>query len=495
MARDMRIFQSEVDAGLSEQLTAKASRTIAYCSQVKALNITEIDDIPEALTKMRSIATNLNQVDLYYFDSILVSTGLNKNLDFFDREEVWAAKSTPEDKAINFEHEESEIIGHITASYPVDENLALIPTNLSLDTIPNKLHIITGGVLYTHWDDEKKQERIDNIIKDIAKGTIYVSMEALFSDFDYVLEETQGNYSIVDRNSDTSFLTKFLRCYGGSGVYKDKTIGRVLRYITFSGKGIVRNPANPESIIFNDMLPLINKVQSKLIIGEHKTMADKLTEGTVLEARVGYGDVELRDELKAVKASLEAEKVARQEAKAQADAEAKARAAQEVADLKTSVATKTGELNVANERIAKLEAEAKAAVDKLAAAEAESKVVADELAKIKTEAKKALRVAALEKAGHDNAKAVALEASFATLSDEAFTGILDVVKVANTDETSNDEELAAVEAAKAAAKNADTKKDGVDLSLPGGTAKASELFKALEDGFRSRLKTTAKNAK
>ena len=49
-------------------------------------------------------------------------------------------------------------------------------------------------------------------------------------------------------------MTKFLRAYGGEGEHENYKIGRVLRQITFSGKGFVDRPANPDSIIFNENL-------------------------------------------------------------------------------------------------------------------------------------------------------------------------------------------------------------------------------------------------
>ena len=41
---------------------------------------------------------------------------------------------------------------------------------------------------------------------------------------------------IVPRSEQTSFLTKYLRSYGGSGEYDGARIYRVLRDFTFSGK-------------------------------------------------------------------------------------------------------------------------------------------------------------------------------------------------------------------------------------------------------------------
>jgi hypothetical protein len=76
-------------------------------------------------------------------------------------------------------------------------------------------------------------------------------MECLFKGFDYgLLNKDSGEYKILARNNETAYLTKYLRSYGGLGEHQDYKIGRVLRNITFSGKGFVNKPANPDSVIF-----------------------------------------------------------------------------------------------------------------------------------------------------------------------------------------------------------------------------------------------------
>jgi hypothetical protein len=76
-------------------------------------------------------------------------------------------------------------------------------------------------------------------------------MECFFKGFDYGLINKQtGEYKVLARNNDTAYLTKHLRSYGGLGEYDNYKIGRVLRNITFSGKGFVDKPANPDSVIF-----------------------------------------------------------------------------------------------------------------------------------------------------------------------------------------------------------------------------------------------------
>jgi hypothetical protein len=51
-----------------------------------------------------------------------------------------------------------------------------------------------------------------------------------------------GEQSVVTRNEDTSFLSKHLRSYGGDGEYEGSKVGRLMRNLTFSGKGLGAEP-------------------------------------------------------------------------------------------------------------------------------------------------------------------------------------------------------------------------------------------------------------
>ena len=84
----------------------------------------------------------------------------------------------------------------------------------------------------------------------IRKVEKHVSMECIFHGFDYAVVDPTGNHHIIPRNDESAFLTSHLRSYGGTGSYQDHQVGRLLRNITFSGKGFVQKPANPESVIF-----------------------------------------------------------------------------------------------------------------------------------------------------------------------------------------------------------------------------------------------------
>lgn len=241
----MQIFQQEYDDGIADLVSTTAS--ITYASLIEPCKDSAM---AKTMSHIKSLAA-LNDQDLYYVQSILVTSNWNKNDDIFDREEIWAARNTPEDKPTNLEHDESLIIGHITANWPITSEGLLIDGNTPIENLPDKFHILTGSVIYRAFSKPELKDRAEKLIAEIESGQKYVSMECLFRGFDYGLKnKSTGEYKILSRDAETSYLTKYLRAYGGRGEHEQYQIGRVLRNITFSGKGFVDKPANPESIIF-----------------------------------------------------------------------------------------------------------------------------------------------------------------------------------------------------------------------------------------------------
>lgn len=261
----MKIYQAEKDAGLTEVLSAKSS--IVYASLAEksdnfASNSKTIDNKAFA---------GIEDSDLYYTQSILVTTSWNKNDDIFDPIEVWLAKSTPTHKPTNLEHNENLIVGHITSNWPINEEGEIIVDTTDVNELPAKFHILTGSVIYTGYTEPELRERSQSLINEIESGNKYVSMECFFKGFDYgLINKTTGKYHSLPRNEETAFLTQHLRAYGGLGEHQNYKIGRVLRQITFSGKGFVNKPANPESIIFTKEELHLNKeiAENNLIIEE-----------------------------------------------------------------------------------------------------------------------------------------------------------------------------------------------------------------------------------
>jgi hypothetical protein len=242
----MPIFPQEIADGLEQLLATSAS--ISYANLASPCSITKKSSLED---KIKSIAS-YNDEDLYYSQAILVTSSWNKNDDIFDKYEIWAAKRTPEHKPTNLEHNEGIIVGHIISNWPITDTGEIIQEDIKPEDLPDKYHILTGSVIYRGFTIPELKERADKLIAEIDSGKKYVSMECFFKGFDYgILNKETGNYKILARNNETAYLTKYLRSYGGAGEHEDYRIGRVLRNITFSGKGYVDRPANEDSIIFS----------------------------------------------------------------------------------------------------------------------------------------------------------------------------------------------------------------------------------------------------
>ena len=367
----MKIYQDEIDSGLEDAI--KASATIAYACPVSTYTPDKKQEQNINLlvsTNEEASAENKNQFDLYYLSSILVSTGWNKNDDVFDKEEAWVAKDSPVDKQFNFMHDESDIIGHITGSAVIDESGKEIESSANV----TKFDIATSAVLYNSWTTPELKERMNNIIAEIEEGKWFVSMECLFNDFDYAVITPKGKHKVISRDDASAFLTKHLRAYGGEGKYEGYTIGRLLRNIAFSGKGLVRNPANPRSVILNDVDPFEGSQAEQIINSsfnmENKDMSDVLkdqVEGlkaelaqankahNALKAEITQQkDEEFQSKIEAFEATVSEKDEAVTEAQAAVEA-----AQAKVAELEETIAKKDEELAAANEKIASHETEKK----------------------------------------------------------------------------------------------------------------------------------------
>jgi len=445
-------------------------------------------------------ATNLGQDDLYYLKSILVSTGINLNDDFFANDEVWASRKSPEDKPFNLRHKQDDIIGHITSSIAVGTDGSPISDVIAIADLPDKYHLYTTAVIYKYCDVAARQEQISKLLEEIAEGKWYVSMEAMFTSFDYVLipqSSTAGEYDlakarIIERKQDTAFLTKHLRAYGGTGVYNGMKVGRVLRNILFHGKGLVEKPANPESLIFDMQNEPLSGTAAKIMqlsevvgyeIGELEEgvalATEKETESRefameldALKAQVAQLTSQLdkanetiaatknqnyEKQIAELKAELDAAQAAVEEATKKFEAEAKARNDDQVVAKKSE------------ETIAALE-KAKAEAEK-AKADAEA-----ELAKIAAEKKTAERIAKVKAAfgfEKDEQAQEALEAGLADLSDEKFEKTLALqVKIGESKVSNKPAPMGGgskpVKAAEAASDGLNETQDSTDTDLAVG---------------------------
>lgn len=190
------------------------------------------------------------QPDLGYFSAILVSTGTNLNGAHFMGSELLKAADTVNNKALDLEHTESEVLGFIMNSKfsdvennPLDlQELAKLET-ASLDT--KDMHIHIACVMF--------KARFPELYKDIKGGKYAVSMECYYQNFDIKVGDTiipkEAAMSVgIDINDDSIYGRSAKIVKDGKEIASGKLV-RVLRGICFSGVGIVENPANPASVI------------------------------------------------------------------------------------------------------------------------------------------------------------------------------------------------------------------------------------------------------
>ena len=292
----MNVYKQEILDGLGEKVETSAS--IALEAEILVDTHYEHpsqEDIQKTLAEYGH--SNPDQIDLHYLNSVLVSTGWNKNDDVFDASEAWAAKDTPVDKQFNYMHNESDIIGHITGSMVIDKNGVKIES----EEQPEEFDILTSAVLYKSWSDPELSERMSQLIAEIDEGKWAVSMECLFSNFDYSVVSPNGDTKVVARNESSAFLTKHLRVYGGKGEYEGYKVGRLLRNIAFSGKGLVNKPANPRSVILNSNDdPFEEDNTESVTIKEFLMSEAKKVESSEIELEAVVASV--NDELEAIKA-------------------------------------------------------------------------------------------------------------------------------------------------------------------------------------------------
>lgn len=438
MNRPLKIYKSEVEAGLADKIIA-ASIVTADCDIIQ-FEENHPTSFP-LLNHLQNVQAKQSNFDLYPLYTIMVSTGWNKNDDIFDRWEVFAARDTPEDKPFNLEHRPAEIIGHITGGWVVNDELEMVEAK-TVEDLPDRIHLLTSAVVYKHIGsrDKEVKEKTKELIAEIAENKWFVSMEALFNNFDYGVILADGSQKVVARNEETAFLTKYLRSFGGDGVYNDKRIGRLLRNITFSGKGLTKKPANLASVIFNnidifkgvfataaELNQVINTVQEVVV------MADENEKVLKLERQ----NADAQNEIKALRDRLQKMDEEKVTAEINSLKDVIFQKDQAIADLNKKIDEITASYNEVAKKHEDLSA-AKAEIDK-SLVEAQSKLVEIEIASHKTN-----RVSSLVDRGVDKAEAERLVEKAGNMTDEQFQLLVDAtskkVESETPTETTADEE-------------------------------------------------------
>ena len=401
----MIVYPQEIKDGLGELVQASAS--VAYCAPALLCDDAH-EEVVELANKVKAESANPKQIDLFYIKSVLVSTGWNKNDDVFTSEATWNARNTPEDKQFNLMHNENDIIGHITGSYVVDRD----GKQVNDDTQPDNFDIITEAVLYNSWTEAENRERMKQIIAEIEEGKWFVSMECLFAGFDYALLDEKGTGQLVARNEGSAFLTKHLRAYGGTGEYEGYKIGRSLREIAFSGKGLVAKPANPRSVILDASKAFCVTSKADINLDFSFKGEDNMTDSI------------LEQQLADVKNELASARDENSKLQAQLDEATSKEYVESIAKLETSVTEAKEAVAALEATVAEKEATIAELQESIAKSEADMKEKMEELRKMKKEEKARKRMASLLDLGFDAEEAEESIASYADFDDAAFEAIV-----------------------------------------------------------------------
>jgi len=269
----------------------------------------ETEDLQKAFAAVIELPRNEDkQPDLQYFSAIFVSAGTNLNGAHFLPSELVKAEDTIVSKALDVEHKEEEIIGHIyDRAFINDDNKRLDIVELankedaSLDSENNDMHVVIAGVIY--------KNRFPNLAKEVSSGEWKVSMECYYSNYDVKIGDmilTRPEAESMGLAHDDRLFGKLARVIKKGKEIAEGTLERVLRGIVFSGCGVVKNPANPPSVILEtanekptstditevivldyDLLEKNNKLTSNKVDGDNSVITDP---SDTEEAELQYND-------------------------------------------------------------------------------------------------------------------------------------------------------------------------------------------------------------
>lgn len=234
-----------------EKLEKTYFLTTASISKVSLpdIHIEEILAVGKAKVSTPEITLE-NQRDLMKIISVLVSTGINRNDDVFLPEEILPVRNTGAHKPLNIEHDPKQIVGHMIRTYAALKDGTIVGNKETPED--SEFDVIAESVLYKFLFPDLAEE-----VKSLAKANkLFVSIEAWFTAYDFLVGS-----KIVKRTQETSnLLDGHLKMNGGSGKYENQRLGRVLRNLIIGGIGLVKVPANMESVIKS-----VSSIQSEFV--------------------------------------------------------------------------------------------------------------------------------------------------------------------------------------------------------------------------------------
>ncbi|MCK4526421.1 hypothetical protein KAW18_03550 [candidate division WOR-3 bacterium] len=246
----------------------------------------ETPELKEQASKIIELPSEADkQPDLLYCSAVFVSSGENLNHAYFMGSELITAEGTITNKAMDVEHNESSVVGHIYKREFMDQagnklDLKELASKEKATQDSQKMHIAIACVLY--------KNRFPNFVKEVSEKKWKVSMECYYEDYDVKVGEL-----ILDKKeaemlglaaTDSKILGTMTKVIKNGVEIASGAIVRVLRGICFSGCGFVKNPANPASIVLETANTKDTKGNDNIIVlnyDELQTVDNNVTSDTI----------------------------------------------------------------------------------------------------------------------------------------------------------------------------------------------------------------------
>jgi len=181
--------------------------------------------------------------DLLFFKAIYLTSGANLNYTYFDKGELAKSIDTVAHKAMDIEHEEQGIVGHIYAAsfFDSDTNSSIEVGNI--EGYDGKVDVVIAGIVY--------KDRFPKLAADIEKGEWYVSMETYYDFFDVMVGDALLDYRTASSLGVVDLIGQEITLKKSGEVFASGVANKLVRNLHFSGGGFVKEPANPTSVILD----------------------------------------------------------------------------------------------------------------------------------------------------------------------------------------------------------------------------------------------------
>lgn len=187
------------------------------------------------------------QPDLQYLTAILVSSGMNKNGAVFLGSELLKARGSILHKAMDFEHEDKSVVGHITNHvFLRHDGTFLDAGEIEKSTTIQDLDVMDMDIAISAI---VHKARFPELSKEILDGGWMVSMEAFYRDYDIKVGDLIIPREQAAQLGYDQLVGTVVKVKDGEKEVGYHLVGRVLRDIVFAGVGLVKNPANERSVI------------------------------------------------------------------------------------------------------------------------------------------------------------------------------------------------------------------------------------------------------